>query len=202
VQHQDTVLAEDSPLSPLLSPHKQIFNQNTSPPWPPNKDEGIHFSTHWLTALLATWILLSYAKTLTFIHRPTNTKRIRGLLIIICFATCIHIVDGALIDSTSQTILQNAAQIKILDCFTAYQQRLHLGGYDSEETDDTAQLTDEQDTNTTVRGDATLPTGDHLNVSVVNGSQGVAQYTRWSDLLKMATSKEWWSCFISIVPTY
>jgi hypothetical protein len=51
-------------------------------------------------------------------------------------------------------------------------------------------LTDGQDTNTTVRGDATLPNGDHLNVSVVNGSQGFAQYTRWSDLLEMATSKE------------
>ena len=35
-----------------------------------------------------------------------------------------------------------------------------------------------------------MPTGDHLKVFIVNGSQGAAQYTRWSDLLDLATQKE------------
>jgi hypothetical protein len=183
-------LPEEYHHSPLLSPHNQIPNQETSMPRAPHKDDGPQFITQWFTALLATWILLPYAKTLTYTHSSANTTRNQGVLAVFCFAANIHIVDGAIIDSINQTILQNAAQIKILDCFTAYQQRQHLEGYDSEETDDTAQHTDGHDTNTTIRGDAKLPTGDHLNVSVVNRSQGVAQYTRWSDLLEMATSKE------------
>jgi hypothetical protein len=107
-----------------------------------NTDDGCTPIAKWFTVLSATWILLPHTRTLTFTHRPTSTTRIRGILLVTCFAACIHIVGGAVIDSTSQTILQNAAQIKILDCFTAYQQRQHLGGYDSEESDDNAQLTD------------------------------------------------------------
>ena len=87
-------------------------------------------------------------------------------------------------------IIQNAAQIKILDCFTAYQQRQHLGGYDSEEEAEDTPHHSEQDTSEHIRGDAVLPTADHLKVSIVNGSQGAAQYTRWSDILDLATQKE------------
>jgi hypothetical protein len=76
------VPAEDRPLSSLLSSHKQITNQDTNFSRPPHKDDG----TKWFTALLATWILLPYARTLTYTHRPANTTRIRGLLAIICFA--------------------------------------------------------------------------------------------------------------------
>ena len=72
----------------------------------------------------------------------------------------------------------------------AYQQRQHLGGYDSEEEAESTQHSTTRDTTESVRGDATLPTDNHLHVSIVNGSQGAAQYTRWTDLLDLATQKK------------
>ena len=121
--------------------------------------------THWFTALLATWILLPYAKTLSYTHSPANTTRNQWALIIIVFAINIHIVDGATLHSINHMILQNAAQIKILDCFTTYQQRQHLGGYDSEEEAENTSQYNTRDTSGNVRGDANLPTDNHLNVS-------------------------------------
>ena len=164
--------------------HKQLLQQDTLPIV--KEDEG-HIIPRYLTALCAAWILLKYARTLP---HNANTTRNKWALTILVFASNIHIVDAATIQNISHMILQNAAQIKILDCFTAYQQRQHLGGYDSEEEAEISPHCTTQGTSEHIRGDAIMPTDNHLKVSIVNGSQGAAQYTRWSDLLDLATQKE------------
>ena len=83
--------------------------------------------------------------------------------------------------------MQNAAQIKILDCFLAYQQRKQSGAYDSEHEEEHLHTELHQETNT-VRGDP-LPTSDHLIICIANASQGLAKHTRWSTLLDLADSK-------------
>jgi hypothetical protein len=98
-------------------------------------------------------------------------------------------VDGAIIDSVKRTILENTAQIKILDCFTAYQRRQQLDGYDSEETEVPTPQARATANTTRIRGDALMPAENHLTVSIANGSQGVAQFMRWSDLLGLAKEK-------------
>jgi hypothetical protein len=159
----------DRPPQSHLNVHKQLLQQDTLPIV--KEDEG-NIITRYLTALCAAWILLKYARTLP---HNANTTRNKWALTILVFASNIHIVDAATIQNISHMILQNAAQIKILDCFTAYQQRQHLGGYDSEEEADISPHCTTQDTSEHIRGDAIMPTDDHLKVSIVNGSQGAAQ---------------------------
>ena len=181
---QNVGSVKDRPPPSHLNVHKQLLQQDTPPI--AKEDEG-HTITRYLTALCAAWILLKYARTLP---RNANTTRNKWALTILVFASNIHIVDAATIQNISHMILQNAAQIKILDCFTAYQQRQHLGGYDSEEEAEISPHGTSQGTSEHIRGDAIMPTDNHLKVSIVNGSQGAAQYTRWSDLLDLATQKE------------
>ena len=123
-------------------------------------------------------------------HSTANTTKHRWILTALCFALNLYSANAATLGNLQQTIIENAAQIKILDCFMAYQQRQHLGGYDSEEEAESTQHSNTRDTTESFRGDATLPTDNHLHVSIVNGSQGVAQYTRWTDLLDLATQKK------------
>jgi hypothetical protein len=59
------------------------------------------------------------------------------------------------------------------------------------------QQSDKRDITASVRGDATLPTNNHLHASTANGSQGVAQYTRQSDLMELTIQKELDVIFIS-----
>jgi hypothetical protein len=120
--------AVDRPLQSHQSVHKQLLQQDTKSPRP-KEDEGAHGITQYLTALCTAWILLTYAGTLS--HSTANTTRNKWALTILVFACNIHIVDAAKIQNINHMILQNAAQIKILNCFTAYQQRQHLGGYDT-----------------------------------------------------------------------
>jgi hypothetical protein len=118
-------------LQPHQRIHKQILQQDTNFPPPSTEEEGPHAITQYLAALWTVWVLLKYAGTLP--HSTANTTRNKWVLIVIVLASNTHIVDAATIQNINHMILQNAAQIKILDCFTAYQQRQHLGGYDSEE---------------------------------------------------------------------
>jgi hypothetical protein len=112
------------PLQPHQSKHKQILQQDTNSSQPLKEDEVPHVITQYLTALWTVWVLLKYAETLP--HSTANTTRNKWVLTIIVLASNIHIVDAATIQNINYMILQNAAQIKILDCFTAYQQRQHL----------------------------------------------------------------------------
>jgi hypothetical protein len=111
----------DRPLQSHQSVHKQLLQQDTKSSRPSKEDEGAHHViTQYLTALCTAWILLKYAGTLP--HSTANTTRYKWALTILVFASNIHIVDAATtVQNINNIILQNAAQIKILDCFTAYQ---------------------------------------------------------------------------------
>ena len=101
---------------------QQLVHQDTPPI--DTEEEG-HTTIRYLTALCAAWLLLKYAGTLPGNAASTRNKWALTILVLACN---IQIVDAATVQNISNMILQNAAQIKILDCFTAYQQRQHLGG--------------------------------------------------------------------------
>ena len=80
---------------------------------------------------------------------------------------------------------EHQAQLKLVDFFMTYQQRHHISGYDSEEEDKSTAHTYSEG----VRGDTTLPTENHLIISIANASRSLATYTTWSTLLQMGTGK-------------
>jgi hypothetical protein len=80
---------------------------------------------------------------------------------------------------------EHQAQLKLVDFFMTYQQRHHISGYDSEEEDKTQTRTYTKG----IRGDANLPTENHIIISAANGSKSLYTYTTWSTLLHMGKTK-------------
>jgi hypothetical protein len=112
--------------------------------------------TYWALVLLAMGTKRRQLQTLY--AGTTNSNRHKITLIVIILALHLYMVDGAITDSVKRTILENAAQIKILDCFTAFQQRPQLDGYDSEETEVPIPQARAISNTTRIRGDVLMPT--------------------------------------------
>ena len=104
-----------------------------------------------------------------------RTKVIVGTILL---TTYFHMGQCAIIGELHNKS-EHQAQLKLVDFFMTYQQRHHISGYDSEEEDKSQALTYTKG----LRGDTTLPTENHLIVSVANGSRSLATYTTWSTLL-------------------
>ena len=173
-----------------------------------------HTSTSTILKMLATWVALQilrhmtpnfpyWGESLTLLWHATRGHTEMGqtspkrtarstlnrhsmIILVILLGFLMQGAEAATPGSDYISRVRDTAQIKILDCFLAYQQRKQCGGYESEEEE---QQTD-MDLRTTdaVRGDS-LPTNDHLIICTANASQGLAKYTRWSDLLGLADSK-------------
>ena len=116
-----------------------------------------------------------------------STPKIHSMILIVTIlALLLQGTEAATPGGDYISRVRDTAQIKILDCFLAYQQRKQCGEYESEH-EEHQQHTDLR-ASVAVRGDS-LPTNDHLIICTSNASQGLAKYTRWSDLLELADSK-------------
>jgi hypothetical protein len=196
-----------APISCLAYPPLQDNHKGQSKQQSKKAPPVINILTTWLAIQLTNNILPTFllwtkglailhyatqaAATITQTHKPTQTRSTlhhsKLVFVIILLALYVQGAASAPIGGEHLSRVQNAAQIKILNCFLAFQQLKQSGAYASEDEEEHPHTKLNQETNT-VRGDP-LPTSDHLIICIANASQGLAKYTPWITLLDLADSK-------------
>jgi hypothetical protein len=126
----------------------------------------------WTKGLAILHYLTQAAATITQTHKRTQTRSTlhhsKLVFVIILLALYVEGVASSPIGGEHLSRVHNAAQIKILDCFLAYQQRKQYVAYDSDDEEEHPHTELKQETNT-VRGDP-LPTSGHLIICIANAT--------------------------------